>query len=545
MKRITDFPELTTLDDADVIAGVDISSDDNVKVTVATVKTAVTGSVDGIVTVSRGGTGASNATAARTNIGAAAAVHTHTPADAGADPAGTASTAMSAHLAASDPHPQYDTSAEAQAKVDAHANRSDNPHSTTAIQVGADPAGTAAAAVAAHVSALDPHTQYMTSEETNDRIDQRHAHRTDNPHQVTAVQVGAEPLGTADAVVDVHEAAVDPHPQYETAAEVQAKIDTHASRTDNPHQVTRAQIGAEAAGTASTIMTAHTNDSNPHPQYIDTTELAAAVNAHASRTDNPHNVTAVQIGAEPLGYTDSAIATHAAAADPHTGYQKESEKGQANGYAELDSSGAVPAAQIGGHTHVIGNVTGLQAALDGKETAGAVSAHVALPDPHGQYLLESTRGAVDGVAALDSSGKLPLGELPTHSHSQYQPLSEKDAANGYAGLDADGKLPIGELPSHTHAQYETPAGAQAKVDAHANLTNNPHAVTADQVGAVALAMTAKAFVYTDGKLTSMTDVNGTKTFAYDGNGRLSMITGTGKYVSRTFNYTGNALMSIT
>jgi len=29
---------------------------------------------------------------------------------------------------------------------------------------------------------------------------------------------------------------------------------------------------------------------------------------------------------------------------------------------------------------------------------------------------------------------------------------------------------------------ETPAGAQAKVDAHANLTNNPHSVTKSQVG---------------------------------------------------------------
>jgi hypothetical protein len=35
-----------------------------------------------------------------------------------------------------------------------------------------------------------------------------------------------------------------------------------------------------------------------------------------------------------------------AVGDPHTQYQQESERGQANGYASLDSSGDVPDAQI-------------------------------------------------------------------------------------------------------------------------------------------------------------------------------------------------------
>ena len=41
-----------------------------------------------------------------------------------------------------------------------------------------------------------------------------------------------------------------------------------------------------------------------------------------------------------------AVAAHAGAADPHTGYQKESEKAQANGYASLGADGKVPAAQL-------------------------------------------------------------------------------------------------------------------------------------------------------------------------------------------------------
>jgi hypothetical protein len=50
----------------------------------------------------------------------------------------------------------------AEASIAAHIADTANPHATTAVQVGADPAGTAAAAVAAHVALADPHTQYLT-----------------------------------------------------------------------------------------------------------------------------------------------------------------------------------------------------------------------------------------------------------------------------------------------------------------------------------------------------------------------------------------------
>ena len=54
---------------------------------------------------------------------------------------------------------------DAQSAWDAHTASTSNPHATTAAQVGADPAGTAAAAVAAHAAALDPHPTYTTAAE--------------------------------------------------------------------------------------------------------------------------------------------------------------------------------------------------------------------------------------------------------------------------------------------------------------------------------------------------------------------------------------------
>ena len=85
------------------------------------------------------------------------------------------------------------------------------------------------------------------------------AHLVDknNPHQVTAEQVGADASGSAAAV--------------------QTKLDTHTANKNNPHQVTAEQIGADASGSAAAVQT-----------KLDT---------HTANKNNPHQVTAEQIGA--------------------------------------------------------------------------------------------------------------------------------------------------------------------------------------------------------------------------------------------------------
>lgn len=51
-------------------------------------------------------------------------------------------------------------------------------------------------------------------------------------------------------------------------------------------------------------------------------------------------------GIAPSSGRTSQVAVHVAEADPHTQYQRESEKAQPSGYASLDSSGDVPVAQL-------------------------------------------------------------------------------------------------------------------------------------------------------------------------------------------------------
>lgn len=111
--------------------------------------------------------------------------------------------------------------------------------------------------------------------------------------------------------VTAHEAAGDPHPGYTTTAEAQALVDTHVNDTTDAHDASAVSF-APASGIAAT-------------------DAQAAI---------------VEAKTDAQTYADSAVSTHAGAADPHTGYQKESEKGAANGYASLDGAGKVPVSEL-------------------------------------------------------------------------------------------------------------------------------------------------------------------------------------------------------
>lgn len=74
----------------------------------------------------------------------------------------------------------------AEASIAAHIADTANPHATTAAQVGADPAGTATAAVAAHEAALNPHPQYLTEAEGDAAYDALGA--------AAAAQAASQPL---------------------------------------------------------------------------------------------------------------------------------------------------------------------------------------------------------------------------------------------------------------------------------------------------------------------------------------------------------------
>lgn len=93
-----------------------------------------------------------------------------------------------------------------------------------------------------------------------------HAGNKNNPHDVTAEQVGADPTGSSKAVDN--------------------KLTNHVESKTNPHGVTAVQVGADPAGSAEAVDNKLTS--------------------HVESRSNPHNVTAEQAGARPSTWTPSA-----------------------------------------------------------------------------------------------------------------------------------------------------------------------------------------------------------------------------------------------
>lgn len=138
--------------------------------------------------------------------------------------------------------------------------------------------------------------------------------------------------------------------------------------------------------------------------------------------------------------TDSVLSTHAAASDPHTGYQLESEKGAVNGYAELDSDGYVPVGQLpsefwGWNSAAVDLVPDTQDVL--WEVPSGMSAAV-------RYLMVKNATSVNkdvdihvresGAGSSYSIGSVTLGdgEYAIYTDAGVLPLSAGDTIEGVA-----------------------------------------------------------------------------------------------------------------
>jgi hypothetical protein len=151
---------------------------------------------------------------------------------------------------------------------------------------GKEAAGTAAAGDAAHVAAVDPHTQYHN----NTRGDARyalitHAHTVSD---VTGLQTALD--GKSDSG-HTHD--------YSTLTDIPASFppDAHVHPVADVTGLQVALDGKETVGAASGAISAHLAAGDPHPQYLTPSE-ANTVYAPVSHAHNATDITGIPMHAE-------------------------------------------------------------------------------------------------------------------------------------------------------------------------------------------------------------------------------------------------------
>ncbi len=89
------------------------------------------------------------------------------------------------------------------------------------------------------------------------------------------------------------------------------------------------------------------------------------------------------------------------------------------------------------------------------------------------FLTATDKGAANGVAGLDATGKVPTSQLPSSLGGSFLPTSDRGAANGVASLDATSKVPVAQLPTDSRyplASEKAAANGIATLDATGKLT---------------------------------------------------------------------------
>ena len=231
-----------------------------------------------------------------------------------------------------------------------------------------------------------------------------------------------------------------------------------------------------------------------HPKdtsKADVTALAtetAAREAHEADTGNPHSVTAAQVG---LGNVANERQYSAQNPPPiptpgEVGAIPTTEKGSAGGVAELDANGMVPSAQLPSY---VDDVLEYASLSDFPVTGESGKIYVAL-DTNRTYRWS-------GSAYVEISESLALGETSStayrgdrgkiaYDHSQVTSGNPHNVTAAEVGLGnvANERQYSAQNPPPLPTPADIGAATAQDLTDHVGDTNNPHSVTAAQVGVV-------------------------------------------------------------
>lgn len=162
-----------------------------------------------------------------------------------------------------------------------------------------------------------------------------------------------------------------------------------------------------------------------------------------------------------------AVSAHAAAADPHTGYQKESEKGAASGYASLDGTTKVPTAELGtgtasSSTYLRGDRT--WAAVTQHSHDGAAGNTTVVGDSaeatvdQGVAIGDFARATSDGAVAIGSGTNTTTAPLASGGRGAIAIGPSDDPSFNGARANGTSSIAIGSGTNTTHGAAAATSG---------------------------------------------------------------------------------------
>jgi len=329
----------------------------------------------------------------------------------------------------------------------------------------------------------------------NDANGTSHVADYNNPHRVNKVQIG---LGLVEnyPMANIAEAvAGSSNALYMTPVRVRNFVEAyvtpllegHTLRNDNPHGVTKTQVGLGSVQNFGIASPEQAAAGTSNVLYLTPVGLKASldanivpvISAHTSRIDNPHGTTKAQVGlgnVENLPLASQAEAVAGSRNDrymtPLSTYQMVSQyvgEGMNNHISDLNNPHRVSKAQVG-----LGNVLNYGIATDAQMVAGTADNLYTTP--------KGVRLAIEEVA---------LASYRAHTNDGNNPHGTTKAQVGLNNVDNYPTATRAEAVAGTATnRFMTPATTQAmlenivgdSVGSHVGRTDNPHAVTKVQVG---------------------------------------------------------------
>lgn len=204
------------------------------------------------------------------------------------------------------------------ADYDQHAANYNNPHQTTKAQVGLGSVENFGIATQAEAEAGQSAVKYMTPQRVAQAIvklagEQLNAHISDtnNPHQTTKAHVGLGNVQNFGLASTAEAQAGTSNAKYMTPALVKSAIDAlvipqlnaHINNLNNPHQVSKGQVGLGLVENYAVATTAEAQAGTVTNKYMTPALVKAAITtniadlvAHVNNMNNPHQTTKAQIG---------------------------------------------------------------------------------------------------------------------------------------------------------------------------------------------------------------------------------------------------------